>query len=111
MKRRLFFGSSVALAAALMVGSAAKASTLTVERVGSVAVVRGEVDEVIAFMYRFQDSLWKDWRSSPEVVAMYKKHDRLVRESGCIGVYVGCDQTRQAFASSGGNTLVSSQVS
>ena len=102
MKRRLFFGSSVALAAALMLGSSANASALKFERDGSVAVVRGEADEVIAFMYRFQDSLWKDWRSSPQLVAVYKAHEKLVQARGSLCIWVGCSQTRQAFASAGG---------
>lgn len=98
MLRRWFLGSAIA-AAALMAGPSAKAADALLFEQGEKSVlVRGNPDDVVAFMYRYQDALWADWRSHERTAASYVKHEQRVRKSGVVEVYTGCNVTRKAFA-------------
>ena len=78
--------------------SAKAADALLFEKGEKSVLVRGNPDDVVAFMYLYQDALWADWRSHGRTAASYAKHETRVRESGVVEVCVGCNITRKAFA-------------
>lgn len=88
----------MALLTAFACATASAADALLFEKGERSVIVRGNPDDVIAFMYRYQDALWSDWRSHERTAASYVKHEQHVREHGFVEVHTGCDITRKAFA-------------
>lgn len=101
MLRKFVFGSILSFSFMTECCQAMAADGLLFEKTNNRYVrVYGNHNDVVAFMFRYQDALWADWRSNKRTAAIYAKHENRIRESGFVELYVGCNITRKAFTES-----------
>lgn len=101
MKRRTLFGAAIAAIAGLFsttaLGAIGLRGELIFEEKKDHVLVRGNPDDVIALMYRYQDNLWSEWRSYERLVERYKRLEKIARRGGSIRLHTGCRLTREAY--------------
>lgn len=83
----------------LLVASSVSGGEVRFAKHGDCITVRGQSGDVIAFLYRYQDSLFPSWRTSQAAVEQIDAGERSAREYGKVHLFVGGDEWRKAFVS------------